>query len=167
MAMSELTQTRLKELLRYDPETGHFWWLRSGPGRKPGRPAGCVNAIGYVVIRVDDQLHLGHRLSWLYMTGGTPPEVDHADRNRANNSWENLREATRTLNNANAKRRSDNTSGFKGVWHNKERGTFQAFACANGRRQYLGTYRTATEAHEAYKSASAALHGEFAHGGQT
>ena len=51
-------------------------------------------ASGYRQIEIDFKLFRGGRLAWLYMTGSFPPDgmfVDHANGNRADDRWENLR----------------------------------------------------------------------------
>lgn len=98
--MTQLTQTRLKELLFYNPETGNFTWLvRSADRIKIGQTAGCLDKTnGYISIKVDKRRYTGHRLAYLYMTGEFPTEIDHINRNRADNRWENLRNVPHSIN---------------------------------------------------------------------
>lgn len=119
-----LTAKRLRQVLRYDPETGHFH--RLGPtDKRHTDPAGCLRANsvnGYKAwwISVDGKQYNAARLAWLWVTGKWPdPEIDHWDRNSLNNRWDNLREATRSENMLNIGQRKDNTSGMAGVYHNK------------------------------------------------
>lgn len=87
--------------------------------------------------------------------------VDHIDGDGLNNRRENLRPATSSQNNRNAKRRSDNTSGFKGVtWRRRER-KWAAQIRVDGKNMYLGHFDSPEAAHAAYCKASAELHGEF------
>lgn len=86
--------------------------------------------------------------------------ADHIDRNKLNNRRGNLRAATVTQNNQNRGRLSSNTTGYKGV--SKDRLRFAAVIEANGKRKYLGSFRSALAAAEAYDRAALALHGEFA-----
>src|SRR4051812_10516942 len=110
-----LTQERLKELLSYDPLTGVFLWLEDRGGKRAGDVAGCEKRV-YTLISVDDQIYRAHHLAWLYMTGEWPdPFVDHRDLNKHNNIWTNLREATKSQNQANIGLIKSNKSGFKGV----------------------------------------------------
>jgi hypothetical protein len=52
--MSELNSTRLKEILKYNPDTGIFTWLNDmGRRIKLGQQAGCLHHSGYVQIRID------------------------------------------------------------------------------------------------------------------
>ena len=98
-----ITQARLKELLRYDPETGVFTWRATGKGRRLNRQAGTVQATGYLTITIDWRIHLAHRLAFLYVVGDWPPnEIDHIDGDQSNNRWCNLRPATRSQNMANS-----------------------------------------------------------------
>jgi hypothetical protein len=93
------------------------------------------------------------------MTGTDPPAlVDHQN-NKAplDNKWENLRSATRPQNNTN--RRVTNSLGIKGVSQKKNR--FRAMVRSAGKRNYLGYFDTAEEAHAAYCKAARELHGEF------
>lgn len=110
-----LTQARLKELLHYDPETGV--WTRlvaTSNSIRIGDVAGGVNH-GYVRISVDGRKYSAHRLAFLYQTGAWPSaEVDHWNLDKADNSWGNLRGATRSQNIANTSTRINNairTSG--------------------------------------------------------
>ena len=81
-----LTQKRLKELLKYDPETGHFFWLVDRGGIKAGDEDGCKKR-AYVFVSVEDKIYRAHVLAWLYMTGSFPAEfIDHKDLNKQNNS---------------------------------------------------------------------------------
>jgi hypothetical protein len=85
--------------------------------------------------------------------------MDHKDCNPANNSWRNLRLTTQSLNNCNTRRRSDNTTGFKGV--GQHQGGFRARIRLHGKQRLLGVFETPELAHAAYCRASHELHGEF------
>lgn len=87
-------------------------------------------------------------------------ECDHVDGNKHNNQRSNLRLATRQQNTHNTKRRSTNSTGFKGVVPFGNR--FRAFISVDKQQLYLGTYDTPEQAHEAYKLAAIAYFGDFA-----
>jgi hypothetical protein len=154
-----LTVERLKEVLRYDPIVGEFWWLkRTGPSTRFDRPAGCLDKNGYLKIKIDGEQHYGHRLAALYVLGYMPQEVDHRDLNRSNNRWKNLRPATPTEQMRN-RRGPSSASGVKGV--RQEGSGWRARIRVNGKKLHLGTFETVEEAEAAYARASAQYHGEF------
>jgi hypothetical protein len=163
MSNETLTAERLRELLNYDPDTGLFTHRVSRRGVTAGKIVGSKHAKGYIVIRVDEKLYLAHRLAVLWMTGVWPKEhVDHRDLNRANNVWDNIREATNAQNMANMGVPKHNTTGFKGVTRRGE--GFVSQICINGRHKYLGQFTTPEDAHAAYVIAANENFGEFARG---
>ena len=158
-----MTQERLKELLRYDPETGDFFWVLTRCRRlKPGMLAGHKTAHGYVTIRVDGKPQYAHRLAWLYMTGAWPlAEIDHANLMGADNRFVNLRLADRTSNVANRRLRRDSSSGFKGVFRTRSGNRFTAQIRIDGKPVHLGTFDTAEEAFAFRNQEAERLYGEF------
>jgi hypothetical protein len=103
------------------------------------------------------------RCAWLYMTGAWPvDQVDHIDRDRMNNRWRNLREADNSLNQVNTGLRSDNKTGFKGVYWVEAKGKWRARVGVRGRDVHLGYFNTAEEASAAYFKAARLYFGEFA-----
>lgn len=157
--MSELTQSRLKELLAYDPATGVFTWRISGHGVSVGKIAGCLAATGYRRIRIDSRNYQSHRLAWLYMTGDWPAaEIDHINGVRDDNRLTNLREATRKENSQNLGISPKNTSGFPGVHWNKQRRKWQAIIGKNGMRKHLGYFDTPDAAFDGYLAAKSEVH---------
>lgn len=157
-----LTQNELRELLHYDPATGLFRWrVDRNQNVKAGDIAGTTEATNYVRIYVKGRFYKAHRLAWFYMTGEWPSDqIDHRDRDRANNRWKNLREATYPQNAANAPARSNSRTGFKGVHPHGDK--FEAQIRINGEKVYLGIFDTAKEAAAIYALAARDLHGEFA-----
>lgn len=87
--------------------------------------------------------------------------VDHINRNGLDNRRGNLRLATNEENRRNAKIRSDNTSGFRGVWKNSS-GKYKAEIKYKSKKYHLGVYPTAGEAALAYNEAATRLHKDFA-----
>ena len=87
LAMSQLTQERLKELYSYNPETGEFTHLLSWGKRKRGDVAGYVHPTKrYRYIRIEGKSYFAHRLAWLYVYGKWPEDqIDHIDGVRDNN----------------------------------------------------------------------------------
>ena len=118
-----LTQTRLKQVLRYQPRTGLFYWLvDKGARAKAGNVAGSISkSTGYVAIGIDGTIYLAHRLAVLYMTGKWPDEIDHKNRKRSKNHWLNLRDGTRSQNLRNAGLSKANKTGFKNIVWDKHR----------------------------------------------
>jgi len=158
-----LTHARLRELLRYDAETGEFRWeKRMSRSVRAGDVAGVTDRDGYRRITIAGRIYPAHRLAWLYMTGTwCSVLVDHRDGDPSNNRWDNLRRATVSQNNANRRLHRNNKCGFKGVVRNQW-GRFCASIYKNGRRRHLGMHATPQAAHAAYIAAARKLFGEFA-----
>jgi hypothetical protein len=130
----KLTQGRLKELLNYDPETGVFTWLESRKACKKGERAGNIGPIGYERIQVFRKQYLSHRLAWFYMEGFLPTgiEIDHINKNRADNRWKNLRLVSRQCNAKNCNVSKWNKSGITGVSFDSSRKKWMVQAMVNG-----------------------------------
>ena len=160
-----LTQARIKQMLRYEPETGNFFW-RVAPVNRPdlvGRRAGCQRPDGYWCIAVDGRVYMAHRLVWLYEHGCFPDaQLDHKDRNRLDGRIANLRKATPNQNTMNSKMPRTNSTGFKGVCWNKRRDKYRVRIGFRGKVVDLGFYKTAPEAARAYDYVARRVFGEFA-----
>ena len=116
MAKTELlTQSRLKEVLSYDIESGVFTWAIDRPKAKKGKVAGSIDGHGYHIICIDAVRHSAHRLAWLYIYGYYPEEVDHQNHVRSDNRLINLRATDRSGNGRNTSKPSTNKSGVVGV----------------------------------------------------
>jgi hypothetical protein len=104
-------------------------------------------------------------LNWVLIHGEWPSLfVDHKDRDTTNDKIDNLRQATRTQNHGNSKVRSDNTSGFKGVWPVGNR--YRAKITVGQKDIHIGYFDTVQQAHEAYMKAAREYFGEFATDGK-
>lgn len=89
-------------------------------------------------------------------------EVDHKDRNTENDKIENLRPATGSQQGANTTKRSNNTSGYKGVSWSHRDSRWLATIMVNGKSICLGRHKTKEEAHAAYCKAAIAHFKDFA-----
>ncbi len=145
-----LTQEELKQILDYNPETGIWIWKVVKSRRvKIGEKAGTIHPSGYRHIIINGKNYSSSRLAFFYMTGRWPnPEIDHKNRIRNDDRWENLREATSNINNFN-KKKIGNQNLPKGV--SKHQNKFQAQVQINGKRYYLGIYDTPEEASRTYE----------------
>ena len=88
-------------------------------------------------------------------------DVDHINGDGLDNRRSNLRLATRSQNKCNTGLRSDNTSGYKGVCFDKNRGKWIAYAYLHGKGYRFGQFDTPELAYEARCERVKELHGEF------
>lgn len=150
-------EARILEALDYDPSTGLFRY------RRTGETCGSLSSSdGYVRVCVDSVQYLAHRVAFLFMTGCMPPLVDHKDRVRHNNAWDNLREATRLGNAQNASVRKDNSSGYRGVSWNDSKEKWHAYIYFMKKQIHLGFFDHKEDAIEARKVAVVKYHKQFA-----
>lgn len=160
--VESITQRRLMELLRYEPDTGKFQWAFSRGGVRPG-VCGRISRWGYHEICVDKKLYKAHRLAFLYMTGCFPEkDVDHINRDKSDNRWSNLREVTVSQNMCNVPIKPSNTSGYIGVVWDKARGKWRAQIRINGVKKNLGRFDELSKAIETYNAAAVSAFGKFA-----
>ena len=165
MYRTSITQSRLKELLNYNPETGKFKWLTRRGCKSADSTAGNIQISenNRIVIRIDGQLYFAHRLAWLYMAGEWPEsDIDHKDMDASNNKWNNLRLANKQNNGANRGKNKNNTSGYKGVTWAKRNKKWAARIMVDRKNISLGFFHDPEVAQEAYKKASKKYFGEFA-----
>jgi hypothetical protein len=160
---SGLTAERLRALLDYNPATGMWTWVQSlGSRAQKGCQAGWVNDGGYRIIMVDRRKYRASRLAWLWMRGEWPANlIDHRDNDPSNDRWLNIRQATNLENQKNVRMHRDNASGLKGAYFDKRDRMWYSTIMRGGKKEYLGYFGSALEAHAAYAAASAKLHGEF------
>jgi hypothetical protein len=165
MTKTLLPLVGLEDVLRYEPDTGKFFWLIDRPRKtKAGAPAGHLNQAGYIEIRYNCKNYQAHRIAWYLYTGKDPHPlaIDHINGIPSDNRITNLRPATPAQNAKNMRKREGTTSKYKGVsWHVKN-GKWQAQIKVDNRNIYLGCHSNELDAHLAYCAAAAELHGEFA-----
>lgn len=155
MATQILTQARLKELLRYDPDTGVFTWrVARTAGIKAGDVAGALNNEGYRILTLGKRQYKAHRVAWFYVTGAWPPHViDHINQNASDNRFCNLRLATTAQNGMNRRLDARNSTGVTGVSWCLNSKKWRADIGEAGRLVRLGRFDTLIDAVAARKRA--------------
>lgn len=172
----------LRSLLDYDPVTGSLRWKSKSAtshlnkifnSKYAGKAAGSMSAgrahgdNKYLVVGVRDagryQQFPAHRIIWKIVTGEEPPPlIDHKDGDAVNMKWNNLRAATNGQNIRNAKLRSDNISGVKGVSWDSGHKKWRAIISIDKRYVRLGRYDTIAQARAVIELEREKMHGEFA-----
>lgn len=162
--MAKLTQERAIQLLRLDAETGILTWrVNVGSRGRKGERAGYVHtASRYRYIRIDGTICREHLIIWLMLYGEwLPREVDHKDLDRANNRPTNLRRASESEQRSNAKLRSDNAIGERGVTLHRASGLYVA-EVRRGTRRIVKYFHTIPEAAACARALRQEMFGQFA-----
>lgn len=153
-----ITQEQLKCSFHYDEDTGLFTRTRGGiMGHSSDAPVGWTERTGYKRMVINGKRYYQHHLAWLYVYGVKPDLIDHIDGNPSNNAINNLRPASHAENMQNISR-VNKASPLRGATFDKRRGVWRAQIGINGRNVFIGDFKTATEAHLAYKEAKSKLH---------
>ena len=172
----------LRQLLRYEPETGRLFWKERSPqwfpiSQRPqsvsasawnakfaDKEAFCtLQSQGYYEGRIFNSGFLAHRVAWAIWHGRWPDAfIDHINCDRKDNRICNLREADNGQNMQNRGPQKNTTTGIKGVYFDNENQKWRAMIAINGRSKCLGRYGDKNEAAAAYADAAAKYHGEFA-----
>lgn len=110
-----------------------------------------------------------HAGRWLHRSvlglDAIPPRVamgDHINGNTLDCRRANLRVASASQNQHNARKRSDNSSGVKGVSFDKASGRWHAYIKLGGKQKNLGRFCSKDEAVAARRKAAESLHGSYA-----
>lgn len=162
----------LHQCFLYDPSTGGLTW-RTRPlehfkaergwkrwnTRYADTQAGLPRPLsGYVYVSIRKRQSAVHRIAWKMMTGEDPlNEIDHINRDPADNRFINLRSVATAHNNKNKGNYRNNKLGFKGVALVRKTThpyPYLARIRINGDLIHLGYFKTAEEAHEMYASAA-------------
>ena len=142
-------------------EDGKIWlWRETSGNRTLKNPdwwelKGCVRGDGYRLVGINNKQYLYHRVvyylhnkEWAIDDSSRDNYIDHIDRNKLNNSIENLRVVTHTQN-------QWNRNG-KGYYFRK--GKYAARIIVDGEHKHLGLFVSEDEAHQAYLNAKAKHH---------
>jgi hypothetical protein len=145
----------LSQLFSYDKERGVLVWkerkfsslLANGWNKRyANKCAGVKNSAGYLVVAINNEKYLAHRIIWKMVNSDEPVVVDHIDGDTMNNAISNLRAADESLSAFN--KRLPKKRLPRGVQPNG----YRYMARLAG--QHLGTYATPEEAHAVYCSAA-------------
>lgn len=166
----------MRQLLRYEPETGKLFWRERVPEMfqtgKRSREAICqgwnrlfagkeafpqLRADGYRYGRLADGQFMAHRVAWAIFHGKDPlGTIDHVNGDRSDNRIGNLRDCPMAINAKNLSLRKDNKFGVPGISFRPRRlSTRQWLAVikVDGRSIHLGSFESINDAIEARREA--------------
>lgn len=108
-----------------------------------------------------------------FIMGVSDPDlyVDHINHDTFDNRRENLRIVTKQQNSFNKVVNPSNTTGYKGVQHSRIyrrslglwRDIYKVYIHKDGKKKYIGTFKTPEEAALKYNEAAKTLFGEYAY----
>lgn len=178
---SDITIDLIKSILEYNPKSGKLIWkprtlemfvdgkhskehsCATWNARYAGREAGGLDKDGHCQISIFKKRYFVHRIIWLLENGEWPKNgLDHKNIIPHDNRINNLRHASTAQNAWNVNKSHRNKSGYKGVSFHAISGKWQAHICQNKKRIYLGLFKSAESAYEAYMRAAIQYHGEYA-----
>jgi len=144
MTKLEKIKAVIEKGFTYDPQSGK---VLNSKGREIISVSGVLK---YPVIRFRNNgktISLKvHQFAWYCVYNETVEFIDHINRNTNDNRIENLRSVTRVQNQWNLGERK----GY--VWRERSK-TFEVKMSVNGKRIYLGGFKTEEEAANKYKEA--------------
>jgi len=161
--------TVLRQLLRYEAETGKLFWKERSPiwvkSGKRSSSTQCavwnakyageeafkfVTPYGYLSGKVFNKSHLAHRVVWAIFFGAWPSQhIDHINGDRLDNRIKNLRDVSQAENNRNLSLSKINTSGFTGVYWCARDKWWVSKIKVSGRDRFLGNYKHKQDAIDA------------------
>ncbi len=153
----------INRLLEWDALGVPRWRIKTCRKVKVGSIAGSLDETGYRRIGFGGRVYRANRLHYIAVHGSIPEGymVDHSNNISSDDRIENLRLATDSQNRTNARIRSNNTTGHKGVNVNKKTGKIRAYINIDGKQVHLGMFESVEEASKAYQKASEEHHREF------
>lgn len=139
----------------FDYVDGELFWKSPRRGVSISRPAGSVYANGYIVITLNGDRYMAHRIVWEMFNGYIEDgmEIDHVDHDTTNNKLSNLRLVSKKVNCKNKSLYKSNKSGACGVCWHKDARKWNAYIKIDGKRKSLGYYRDVDDAIKARKDA--------------
>lgn len=132
--------------------------VRTRDGKRCGLKARTDGRYAQVLVHLSadiKRLLYAHRVKFFLLHGYMPERVDHKNRDRSDNSKDNLRAATHRQNQANIPRSRD--CGVR----KRASGRFQAYYRDGTKQRTLGTYNTKEEALEVAQAKRREEYGEF------
>lgn len=146
----------VRKVLSYDKDTGVLIWKERVSIRvMVGKAAGTTNSQGYIKITIKGRAYGAHRVAWLLHYGEWPSKViDHINGNRADNRITNLRDISHADNLINTTKPAKNRCGYRGVtWQGFSNNAWRACIGSNGKKKFLGYFKTPEDAYAAYLAA--------------
>lgn len=164
----------INSIFNYDALTGSLtwkerlgvpkWWNTRYAGKEPK----STDKLGYIrakITRGDFSSYVSvHRICFFIANGYVPEIVDHIDGNVQNNKAVNLRVATHSKNAWNRAPNKGTATGMKGVSVHYDNGVATGYISRighNGKRIYLGFFKTAKEASDTYNKKELELRSEW------
>ena len=105
------------------------------------------NNQGYISIVISKKRYQAHRLIMMAFVGDSDKDVDHINRIRNDNRFENLRYCTRCENQWNTDK-VDKAKGY--AWHKNK---WQSQIMIDGKVKYLGCFEKEEDAHQSFLDA--------------
>lgn len=166
----ELTHEYLKQCIDYNPDTGEFKWKVTGGGSVYGNNAFHVqgdHSHGIILTtRILGKTYTTNRLIVFWMTGYMPSPNRVAmpiDNNVLNLKWSNIKVGSHIE--MQVKKRNYGMLASKGVTFVNRRNKYIAQIKINGKKKHLGSFKTESEAAEAYMKSARKNYGELANDG--
>lgn len=133
-----ITQELVREL--FDYSNGKLYWRKPNHKVTVGKEFGSLRKDGYKHAIIQGNKYLVHRVIFLWHHGYLPTFIDHINIDKSDNRIENLRPATRSLNQQNRSTPKNNTSGIKGVTWHKSLKKWIVQLQVNGVKKNFGSY---------------------------
>lgn len=131
------------------PELGNCWnWV------------GFINGPGYGMFNMGSGTIVSSRAAWILFNGEIPNGmvIDHVCRNRKCVNPSHLRTVTRGQNSKHRDSQSSTSSGYRGVYFDKESGRWRANATFKYKRYHIGYFDDVEDAAEAVRNFRNQIH---------